>query len=140
MSKFSIFYNNVQGQHIEVSSWEALYQCMDLMYLWVFCNDIPKVTVQQAMAKDVYKKPKDETKKYFDLIPNTRDFIPQTGDICVFDGNKQNPIGHVAIATGEGTLTWFKTLDQNWAGKNYMRINTHNYDSPKLLGVLRIKK
>lgn len=137
MANFSIFYNNQKNHRVELSSTEAIYQCMDLAYEWVFINNIPKVAIQQAIAKDVYLKPNDVTRKYFDLIKNTPDFIPKTGDLVVFNGPTK--AGHIAIATGEGDLLKFKSFDQNWGLDLRPRIVTHNYDNPKLLGVLRIK-
>lgn len=141
MSKFSIFYNNIQGNRVEVSSSvpTTLYQCMDLAYLWVFINDIPKATIQQARAKDVYLRPNALTRQYFEIIKNTPSFIPKTGDLVVFN---IGAVGHISIATGEGNLKTFKSFDQNWGSgvAKYPRIHLHDYNQDQLLGVLRIKK
>lgn len=76
----------------------------------------------------------------FTLIPNTEDFVPRRGDICVFGKrvSSSHNCGHIAIATGEGSLTWFKSYDQNWGGKA-CKVVTHKYNSEDFLGVLRPK-
>lgn len=135
---FSIFYNNQKGQRVEVSSSEFPYQCMDLAYEWIFINDILKAAIAHKFARDVYRQPNDLTRKYFDIIPNTPDWIPQTGDLVVFDIGE---VGHISIATGEGDLKSFKSFDQNWGGgiNKYPRVVTHDYDKDKVLGGLRLK-
>lgn len=136
MINFSRFYNNVIGQAVEVSSVSAPMQCLDGAYLWIFCNNVPKVTIQHGSAYQVFTNPNAETKKYFDIIPNTPTFVPKTGDLGVY-GQGVGPHGHIGICTGEGDVNTFKMFEQNWSGKKYMRVNTHNYKS--FLGVLRLK-
>lgn len=136
MSKFSIFSNNILGQGVEVSSKQSSFQCMDLAYLWVFCNSIPKATIQHQYAKDVYKQPTAITKQYFDIIPNTASFVPQTGDLGMFDATPGNVAGHICVCTGEGDTNWFRSLDQNY-GASYVKYVKHDYKN--FLGVLRLK-
>lgn len=77
-------------------------------------------------------------KKNFTRIANSASFIPQKGDICVWNKyvSKHNDCGHVAIATGEGDLHTFYTYDQNWNGKKMKKVK-HNYNY--FYGVLRPK-
>lgn len=77
-----------------------------------------------------------ELVKSFTKIKNTASFIPQKGDIMVWDGNKGSGAGHVAICTGEGTTSYFYSYDQNWNGKTMKRIK-HDYKD--VYGVLRPK-
>lgn len=72
----------------------------------------------------------------FEKIPNTREFVPQRGDIIVWDENTGGGYGHIAICTGEGDLNYFVSLDQNWGGRHahYVR---HGYEH--VYGVLRAK-
>jgi len=68
-------------------------------------------------------------------IPNTDDFVPQKGDIMVWNGNTGGGFGHIAICTGKNTgLQYFESLDQNWNGRQAHYVN-HNYNN--VYGVLR---
>ena len=135
--KLNRFIDNTIGQFIEVSSSSALYQCMDLAYNWVFCLGFPKATIQNQYAYQVYTNPKEITYHYFDLIPNTSDFIPQDGDIGVFDKTTSNIAGHIVICLGGGTTSKFKRFEQN----NPLGTNAHIGEGgySKFLGVLRPK-
>ena len=68
---------------------------------------------------------------------NTPDFIPKKGDICVFTSKSGN--GHVSVATGEGTTSYFYSYDQNYPKAQHepMTKIKHSYNS--FLGVLRPK-
>lgn len=73
----------------------------------------------------------------FDRIPNMPDFIPQKGDIVVWD-LRHGKYGHIAIADGVGTTSYFYSYDQNWGGKAMKRVK-HSYKDG-FAGVLRPKK
>ena len=79
----------------------------------------------------------DILKNNFTKIANTPDFIPNKGDIVVWSTAQGNGCGHVAIATGEGTTTYFYSYDQNWNGKEMKKVY-HKYTN--VLGVLRPKE
>ncbi len=72
----------------------------------------------------------------FDKIANTPDFIPQRGDICVFGKGVGGGAGHISIADGVGTTSYFYSYDTNWNGKACKRVK-HRYTSEDFLGVLR---
>lgn len=67
-------------------------------------------------------------------INNSPTFVPQTGDIMVWNKNVGGGAGHVAICTGEGDTNYFVSLDQNWnrPTATYVR---HDYNH--VIGVLR---
>ena len=78
----------------------------------------------------------------FEIIPNTPDFIPVKGDICVFGEyfSKNHNNGHIGIATDKCTVNKLYIYDQNSKGKNDpMKISTYGYTSKNFLGVLRPK-
>ena len=77
------FIDNLNGQWIEVSDRTNSSQCMDLVYAFIFCLDIPKATIQHLYAYQVYTEATDFTRQYFDLIPNLIDTVPQAGDLVV---------------------------------------------------------
>ena len=77
-----------------------------------------------------------ELTKNFTKIKNTPSFVPQKGDIMVWDGDVGGGCGHVAICTGEGNTSEFYSYDQNWNGKQMHKVK-HGYDN--VYGVLRPK-
>lgn len=84
-------------------------------------------------ASEIYTRPNSVSSQYFSFIPNTPEFVPQKGDICVFSGIP----GHVSVATGKGDLNTFESFDQNFPTGSVCKLVTHNYSN--LLGVLRLK-
>lgn len=137
--KFNLFYAWVIGQKPEISDPSNPFQCMDLGYMAGLFLNVPKDTLQHLYAKDVFLKPNADTTKYFDLIPNTPDFVPQAMDLAIFDATPSNIAGHISVCNGVGDLNTFQSLDENWTSNGLVTIITHNYDNPKLLGVLRYK-
>ena len=117
--KLNQFISNLNGQFVEVSSKSAIYQCMDLAYLWVFCLGLPKATIQKGYAYEVWDKANDLTREYFDLIPNTIEAIPQEGDLVVWN-NKYGPAGHIAIVVS-ATQAKMTVFEQN----NPLGTNAH---------------
>lgn len=112
-------------------------QCVDLIKLYldkVFNLKIGAIG-NAHVYYDNYNKV-DILKNNFTRIANTPDFIPQKGDIVVWSTAQGNGCGHVAIATGKGTKTYFYSYDQNWDGKAMKKIY-HTYTN--VLGVLRPK-
>lgn len=134
--KVTQFVSNLIGQFVEVSSKSALYQCMDLMYVWVFILGFPKSTVQQATAADVWDKANDVTRQYFDLIPNTKEFIAQAGDIFVIGKSSAYPVGHIGVVI-EGTLNRLKRFEQNFPTGTNAHIEDRTYAN--IVGFLRPK-
>lgn len=135
--KLNQFILNLQGQFVEVSDASNKFQCMDLAYAWVFTLGYPKATIQRLYAYEVYTKPNDLTLKYFDLIPNTPEFIPQDGDIGVVDKTPDNIAGHIFICLGGGTTSKFNRFEQNLPLGNRAAVHEGGY--AKFLGVLRPK-
>lgn len=132
--KLNQFVENLNGQFVEVSSKSALYQCMDLAYTWVFCLDIPKATIQNTYAFEVFTKPKPITLEYFDLIPNTPSGFPIDGDIVVWKGGEA---GHIAVALSGSTKDKLLIFEQN----NPLGTNAHIQERgyTNVLGWLRPK-
>lgn len=135
--KFNLFKDNIGNNFVEISSSSAKYQCMDLAYAYIFTLNIPKATIQNTYAYQVFTAPKAITKEYFEIIKNTPEFVPQVGDLCVWDKKFNGTAGHIAIATGKGDTNTFESFDQN-IGSLYPQVIKHNY--VHFLGVLRPKK
>ncbi len=115
----------------------------------VQCVDLAKLYMNKCFgfkpgawgnAKDYWlsfeKHP--ELVENFVKIKNTPTFVPQKGDVVVWNENisSKNNYGHIAIATGEGDTTSFYSYDQNW-GCEEMKKTKHNYYA--VYGVLRPK-
>lgn len=89
-------------------------------------------------AKDYYEdyNSNKTLKANFTRIANTPEFVPKKGDIVVWGTGLGNKYGHIAIATGEGTTSYFYSYDLNWNGKTVKKVK-HTYKG--FLGVLRAK-
>lgn len=115
-------------------------QCVDLakLYMDKVCN----VKIGAIGNAEAYWRRYNELSvlnKNFDRIANTPEFIPQKGDIVVWD-TRHGKYGHIAVADGIGTTSYFYSYDQNWGGKGQgMTRIKHSYKSG-FAGVLRPKK
>ena len=89
-------------------------------------------------AKDYYEdyNSNKTLKANFTRIANTPEFVPKKGDIVVWGTGLGNKYGHIAIATGKGTTSYFYSYDLNWNGKTVKKVK-HTYKG--FLGVLRAK-
>lgn len=125
---------NIGGNFIELSDRNNVYQCLDLVYLWCFVLGVPKSAIQRLYAYQVFTSPNDETKKHFDLIPNTPEFVPVAGDIAVW---KYGVAGHIAVCTGNGDTNLFEVWEQNNPIGSYPIVRFRNYTD--VIGFLRPK-
>lgn len=117
-------------------------QCFDLAVRWTDLLNVPHFPgnpspFPYANAYEIYTKPNDVTRKYFDFIQNTPDAIPQAGDIVVWDKTLNGGIGHVAVANGNAGTSYFESFDQNWVPGTPCKIIRHSYNY--VLGWLRLK-
>ena len=129
---FTDFINTYSGKRVEYDN-VSYYQCVDLVKM--YANKVLGLRFGAfGNAKDYYYNYNNIAllKDNFKKIPNTATFIPQRGDIVVW---KNGSYGHIAVATGEGTTSWFKSFDQNYGLNKKCRIVKHNYKN--FLGVLR---
>lgn len=134
--KLNTFISNTMGQFIEISSWEASRQCMDLAYLWTFCLNIPKSTIQHGAAYQVFTEANDTTRQYFDLFINEIQFIPQAGDLFIIGKTSSYPYGHIGIVI-EATQTKMKCFEQNYPTGTNAHIQDRSYTG--VIGFLRPK-
>ncbi len=98
-------------------------QCMDLYN--DFAHRVLEVEGKTGCASAKLIITKDKTiKKYTKQIKNTPSFIPQKGDIAVWQGGEY---GHVAIVRdNKSTVNVLRTIDQNWTPQKLTEVN-HNY-------------
>ena len=114
-------------------------QCVDLAKLYM--DKVLEIKIGAIGNAEAYWRRYNELSilnKNFDRIANTPTFIPQKGDIVVW-GTKHGKYGHIAVADGVGTTSYFYSYDQNWGGKGQgMTRIKHTYKSG-FEGVLRPK-
>ena len=87
-------------------------------------------------AKDLYNNFENYAPlvSAFEKLPNTRELVVRKGDLVVWNGD----CGHIAIGTGDGTIDWFKSLEENTLGCHEpVQIVKHDFSG--VLGVLRPK-
>lgn len=113
-------------------------QCVDLIkdYLDVVFGIKAGAWGDAHAYYDNYSK-HPELVKNFDKIANTPNFVPRKGDIVIWS-RSMGGTGHIAIATGEGNVSYFYAYDQNW-GYAHEGVTRHRHDYSKFLGVLRPK-
>lgn len=136
--KVQRFIDNIGGNFVEVSYKDAIYQCLDLVYLYVFTLDIPKATIQNLYAYQVWTKPKTITREYFDLLENTPDFVPIAGDLAVFKKTINGTAGHIGVvADNNNDVNGFNLYEQNYPTGANPRIRRSSYNH--IAGFLRPK-
>ena len=113
-------------------------QCVDLIKHFV--KNVLLVEPQSiGNAIEYYRKRKTSSylKTNFKWISNSAKFIPQKGDLCVFTSKSGN--GHISVATGEGTTSYFYSYDQNYPSGKHEPMTRVKHSYASFLGVLRPK-
>lgn len=131
---FNEFVNRFNGKATDFDKGAGI-QCVDLakMYIYFVLNINP----QSIGNAEAYWRRYNELPYLhdnFEKIPNTPSFIPQKGDIAVWD-TRHGKYGHIAICDGVGTTRYFYSYDQNWVIKKMHRVK-HDYKGG-FAGVLR---
>lgn len=129
------FKNKYLGKQVEFHSFGsgAYNQCVDLANQYIK-EVLGKTPIIGTNAKDFGTA---FNKNEFEWIVNTPTAIIEAGDIPVWNGNVGGGAGHIAIALEKGTLSSFKSLDQNWSIKERVTLENHNYSN--VIGWLRVK-
>lgn len=98
-------------------------QCMDLYNY--YC--IKVLGTQRGETGCTYAKQivtTDNNLRFFTKYKNTPSFVPQKGDVFVITGGRA---GHVGIVIEDGTVSEFKTLEQNKRGDRRLTRETRGY-------------
>lgn len=124
------------------ADWDGHFagQCVDLFRY--YCDEVLEIPQPDGVFGaanfwyDFYTDP--ILYQNFERITNTDTFIPQKGDVGVWDWGISGGFGHIGMCNGEGNTLWFKSFDQNWRTLSVSEMITHTYN--KFLGVLRPKE
>jgi hypothetical protein len=133
------FIKKYDGKHID---WDGKFgcQCVDeaRFYFSEVCG-LKKQPAGVVGAKDFFLRYCNDPVlvEHFERIPNTPTFIPEPGDIVIWNGTEGNPYGHVAIFV-KGDIRAFDSFDQNLPAGAPCGIVHHTYNN--VLGFLRPRK
>lgn len=75
--------------------------------------------------------------EYFDQIKITPEFVPQEGDIMIWNKRAGGGYGHVGVVLEGATKDSFQSFDQNWKKRDVCEVINHTYMN--VIGVLRPK-
>jgi len=133
------FRDKYLGKQVEFHSYGvgAFNQCVDLINQYInevldnHTKDYTEIIGTNAKDFNTKYDPED-----FEWIANTPKGVPQEGDIIVWNGRVGGGAGHVGIFLS-GDANSFQSLDQNWSKKEYVTLESHNYNN--VLGWLRPK-
>lgn len=120
--------------------WDNAYngQCVDLFRFYLHdVLDFPQPRAVTGAADFWTNYTSDPVlKDNFTKIPNTPDFIPQKGDVMIWNKRAGGGFGHIAVvADNQATTSTFTSFDQNWRALNVCELTTHDYKN--VYGVLR---
>lgn len=113
---FTEFINTYNGKKIDYDGVSG-YQCVDLAKLYM--NKVLEIKPYAIGNAEAYWNKFELVtflNKNFIKIKNTPTFIPQKGDIVLWD-TRHGKYGHIAVADGIGTTSYFYSYDQNWRNK-----------------------
>lgn len=119
MDKFNQFFNQYNNQSVEAEDPTALDQCMDLAFKYCDFLGIDRAAIRHQYAYQVWSQPNATTAKYFDMLPNTATFIPNTGDVAVFKIVAGIPVGHIDIVGIGSNINDLTSFAQNWDTIHY---------------------
>lgn len=121
---YNQFFNEVNGKFIEKEDGSNYAQCFDLVFAWCDKLGIPRSSIRHLRAYEIWTKATDETRKYFDLIPNGPTNIPPVGAIAVFS-QLVGAAGHTSVTNNQSNINDLYSLDQNWSFPKYTRVVNH---------------
>lgn len=108
------------------------YQCVDLANYY-----IDKVWGLKAIIGTNAKDFPERLTNGMEFVPNTLEYLPEAGEIVVWNSKVGGGAGHIAVITKKGKQTTFESIDQNWSKKQEITLENHNYTNVR--GFIRKK-
>ncbi|REI16741.1 N-acetylmuramoyl-L-alanine amidase [Staphylococcus felis] len=101
-----------EGKQYNVDNYYG-FQCYD--YANAYFKYVTGYTLKGLYAKNIHIDNKEILSEIATVYENTDSFLPEPGDIVIFNSHYGNGAGHVAVVT-QATLSQFEVLEQNWNG------------------------
>lgn len=102
------------GRYIDFDGYHGA-QCMDLAVDYVYWATNGKLRLWGNAVDSIL----NDLGKYGKVIKNSKNFVPQVGDIAVWTQAPAHPLyGHIGIVYGDVNINTCTMLDQNWYGDN----------------------
>lgn len=111
------FITKYLGKTVGYPEGQYVGECLSLVK-W-YCKDVFNFDPPPSGSNSAYgywSNFPNPLSTYFTKVANTPDGVPKRGDIIIWDTNAGGGYGHIAIFL-DGTASSFKSLDQNWNGK-----------------------
>jgi len=100
----------------------AKFQCTDL------ANDyILKVWRLTGIIGTNAKDFPERLSLGMEFIKNAVDYLPEAGELAVWNGQVGGGAGHIAVVLEKGLQTTFQSLDQNWSKPLFITQQKHSY-------------
>jgi len=100
----------------------AFFQCVDL------ANDyIVKVWGLTAIIGTDAKDFPERLAPGMEFIKNTVDYLPEAGEVAVWNGQVGGGAGHISVVLKKGLQASFQSLDQNWSKPLFITEEKHSY-------------
>jgi predicted nucleic acid-binding Zn-ribbon protein len=133
------FIDKYNGKSID---WDLAYggQCVDLFRQ--YCHEVLGISQPKSVtgAADFWSNYDTDSvlNQNFTKIANSTEFVPQAGDVGIWNRRAGGGYGHIAVCTGKGDTNSFESFDQNWSRVSFCELVNHNYTN--FYGVLRFNK
>jgi len=100
----------------------AKFQCTDL------ANDyILKVWRLTGIIGTNAKDFPERLSLGMEFIKNAVDYLPEAGELAVWNGQVGGGAGHISVVLKKGLQTTFQSLDQNWSKPLFITQQKHSY-------------
>jgi len=111
----------------------AVFQCTDLANFY-----IDRVWGLIAIIGTDAKDFPERLAPGMEFIKNTVDYLPEAGEVAVWNGRVGGRAGHISVVLEKGLQATFQSLDQNWSKPLFITQEKHSYTNVR--GFLRKKE
>jgi len=111
----------------------AVFQCVDSVNFY-----IDKVWGLKAIIGTDAKDFPERLTSGMEFIKNTVDYLPEAGEVAVWNGRVGGRAGHISVVLEKGLQATFQSLDQNWSKPLFITEEKHSYTNVR--GFIRKKE